>query len=69
GCDFALVCNDTAAMDQVLEAVKWKRTAPFDARLARLQPRGNAPAMAELGDTELYRNARRDVLELAERQS
>ena len=23
GCDFALVCNDTAAMDQVLDAVQW----------------------------------------------
>ena len=69
GCDFALVCNDTAAMDQVLEAVKWKRTAPFDARLARLQPRGNAPTMAELGDAELYRSARRDVLELTEGRS
>ena len=69
GCDFALVCNDTAAMEQVLGSVKWKRSALFDARLARLQPRGNAPAMPELGDTDLYRNARRDVLELAEGQS
>ena len=29
GCDFALVCNDTAAMDQVLGRVKWKRSAPL----------------------------------------
>ena len=66
GCDFALVCNDTAAMDQVLGAVKWKRGALFDARLARMQPRGNAPTMRELGGTDLYRNAQRDVVELAE---
>lgn len=69
GCDFALVCNDTAAMDQVLGTIEWKRTAPFDARLARLQPRGSAPTMSELGDAELYRNAHRDVLELAEGRS
>ena len=66
GCDFALVCNDTAAMDQVLSAVKWKRDAQFDARLARLQPRGNALRVPELGNTDLYCNAHRDVLELAE---
>lgn len=66
GCDFALVCNDTAAMDKVLEAVKWKRTAAFDARLARLQPRGNALSMAQLRDSDLYRRAHRDVSELTQ---
>ena len=65
GCDFALVCNDIYAMDQVLGTIKWKRTGPFDARLARLQPRGKARTMAELGDAALYCNARRDVFELA----
>ena len=69
GCDFALVCNDTAAMDQVLGAVKWKRSAPFDARLARLQPRGVAPTMSELRDTDLYLNARQDILALADEPS
>jgi beta-N-acetylhexosaminidase len=63
GCDFALVCNDTAAMDQVLGSVKWKRSAPFAGRLARLQPQGNALSMGELVDTDLYRNARRDLAE------
>jgi beta-N-acetylhexosaminidase len=63
GCDFALVCNDTAAMDQVLGAVKWVRSAAFDGRLARLQPQGNALSMGELVDTDLYRNARRDLAE------
>jgi len=63
GCDFALVCNDTAAMDQVLGAVKWERSAAFDGRLARLQPQGNALSMGELVDTDLYRNARRDLAE------
>jgi beta-N-acetylhexosaminidase len=69
GCDFALVCNDTAAMDQVLGSVNWKRSAPFDARLARLQPRGDAPTMSELRDTDLYHNAREDILALADELS
>ena len=63
GCDFALVCNDTAAMDQVLGAVKWERSAAFDGRFARLQPQGNALSMGELVDTDLYRHARRDLAE------
>ena len=66
GCDFALVCNDTAAMDQVLGAIKWKRTALFDARLARLQPQGAVSSMAELRRGDLYRAAWRDVTELTE---
>ena len=61
GCDFALVCNDTAAMDQVLDAVRWTRTAEFDARLARLQPRGQASTMMQLAADDLYRNALHDV--------
>ena len=64
GCDLALVCNDTAAMDQVLDAVKWKPTAEFDARLARLRPRGQASTMVQLADDELYRNACRDLAEV-----
>ncbi len=66
GCDFVLVCNDIASMDRVLGAVKWKRGALFDARLARMQPRGKALAMADLCDTDLYRKSRRDVVELTE---
>lgn len=66
GCDLALVCNDTAAMDQVLQAVKWKRTALFDTRLARLQPVGTALSMTTLKSTDLYRLGRRDLLQLAE---
>ena len=64
GCDFALVCNDTAAMDQVLQAVKWKRTALFDARLARLRPRGDALSTAALRASDLYLSASNDLSEL-----
>ena len=66
GCDFALVCNDTAAMDQVLQTVKWKRTALFGARLARLHPQGNSLSMIQLRASDLYRRAHRDVSELAD---
>ena len=66
GCDFALVCNDTTAMDTVLASVKWKRTAVFDARRARLQPQGNALSMIPLRASDLYRRAHREVSELTE---
>jgi beta-N-acetylhexosaminidase len=61
GCDFALVCNDTAAMDQVLGAIKWKRSESFDARLARLQPRGVALSMTDLRSSEMYLWAQQDI--------
>ena len=61
GCDFALVCNDLPAMDQVLESLKWRRSAQFDARLTRLLPRGAAMSMAELQGDDTYRAALEDV--------
>ena len=61
GCDFALVCNDVDAMDQVLNALDWKRPAGFDQRCARLQPRGPALSMAELRASDLYRAAGQDI--------
>ncbi len=64
GCDFALVCNDTGAMDQALGATKWNRTAAFDARIARLQPRGAALSMADLRSSEMYLCAQRDIRSL-----
>ncbi len=66
GCDFALVCNDTVAMDRVLDAVRWQRNLEFDARLARLQPRGPAQSMAQLREDATYRNALDDVCQLGE---
>ncbi|MBC8119837.1 MAG: beta-N-acetylhexosaminidase [Burkholderiaceae bacterium] len=65
GCDFALVCNDIEAMDQVLERVEWQRAPAFDARLARLQPRGAAPSMKELQTSQMYRTAIDDVLRIS----
>ena len=61
GCDFALICNDTSAMDQVLNNLKWKGSAQFDARLMRLLPRGPALSMAELRENDTYRSTLQDV--------
>ncbi len=61
GCDFALVCNDLAAMDLVLGNLEWKRSAQFDARLRRLLPRGPAMSMAELRESDIYSSALQDV--------
>jgi len=66
GCDFALVCNDTSAMDQVLNNIEWKRSAQFDARLMRLLPRGNAPSMAKLRENDTYCAALQDVGRLSD---
>ncbi len=66
GCDFALVCNDLAAMDQVLDTLRWKRTPAFETRFSRLQPRGQAATMVELQATDLYQSARRDLDEVVE---
>lgn len=64
GCDFALICNQTAAMDEVLDTVKWTRGPHFDARFARLGPRGPALSMQALRNSELYRRALDDLARL-----
>jgi beta-N-acetylhexosaminidase len=61
GCDLVLVCNDLDAMDEVLGGLRWRRSAAFTQRHARLAPRGAAPSMAELRASELYRQALADL--------
>jgi len=61
GCDFVLVCNDTAAADRVLEQVTWARTEQFDGRAAQLAPRAGATPAAALLHGERYRRALRDL--------
>jgi beta-N-acetylhexosaminidase len=61
GCDFVLVCNDAAAADDVLAHVVWSRTAAFEERLARLLPRGPAPAIDALQASAAYCAARADL--------
>lgn len=65
GCDFALVCNNPAEADRLLAGLRWRSSAAFAERLARLQPRGAAPDMAALSASAAYRQARNDVLEWA----
>lgn len=66
GCDFVLVCNDSAAADQVLGTLQWSPSAAFAQRLARLQPQGAAASIDALQASEAYRVARADVLALAQ---
>jgi beta-N-acetylhexosaminidase len=61
GCDYVLVCNDRGAADEVLAGIRWTPSLAFQARAARLRPRGPAPAMDELRRDERYRNALADV--------
>jgi beta-N-acetylhexosaminidase len=65
GCDFVLVCNDTAAADRVLESLQWRRTPAFEERLARLVPRSGALAPAAVLQSARYRAALHDLQALA----
>jgi beta-N-acetylhexosaminidase len=64
GCDFALVCNDLAAMDSVLESLRWKPDVHFRERVSRLVARGPAPVFEELRTSAHYRRALADLAEL-----
>jgi beta-N-acetylhexosaminidase len=65
GCDFVLVCNDTAAADRVLDTLDWTRSAAFDERVRRLQPRGAPLSIEALQASAMYRAARADLAALA----
>jgi beta-N-acetylhexosaminidase len=62
GCDFALVCNDPAAADQVLNRVGWNRTQQFEQRLARVRPVGLPLDRESLAQHILYQAALRGAL-------
>jgi beta-N-acetylhexosaminidase len=64
GCDLVLVCNGLDAMDEVLAGLHWRRSKAFGERVRRLVPRGAAPAMPELVESELYRLAKADLAHL-----
>ncbi|HUL65894.1 MAG TPA: beta-N-acetylhexosaminidase [Burkholderiaceae bacterium] len=61
GCDMILVCNDSAAAERVLDGLQWNRPEDFDARLARITPRGAAPDLNTLASDATYRNALADI--------
>jgi len=65
GCDFILACNDAAAADELLAGIRWRRTAAFEQRLARVVPRGAAPSMSELRREPAFRAARDEVIAFA----
>lgn len=64
GCDFVLACNAPAAADELLSGLRWRRTAAFARRLARISPRGEARSMNELLRDPAYLAAREDVIAL-----
>jgi beta-N-acetylhexosaminidase len=61
GCDMILVCNNGTAADEVLKGLRWSRPPTFDARVARITPRGSAPARSALAGDTSYRNALADL--------
>jgi beta-N-acetylhexosaminidase len=61
GCDMILVCNDSAAADSVLEGLRWRRPVEFDARMARITPRGPALDRGSLQADDTYRHALADI--------
>ena len=66
GCDLVLVCNDTHAMDEVLERLQWTPAKHFRARLGRLVPRGEALGISTLRASETYQTALRDLQALSD---
>ncbi len=64
GCDFVLVCNDSAAADHLLAHLQWRRTPAFEERLARLAPRDGLPAPTQVLQTARYRAALQDLQSL-----
>jgi beta-N-acetylhexosaminidase len=67
GCDFILACNDAAGADELLAAIRWRRTAAFAQRLARVTPRGAARSMDELQGDPAYLAARDEVVAFGSR--
>ncbi len=48
GCDMILVCNDTQAVDELLNTLRWDISAASLARLARMRGKRNFTSMAKL---------------------
>jgi beta-N-acetylhexosaminidase len=62
GCDFVIACNDRDAADVLLDGIRWRRTAAFTQRLARIAPRGAAASPEQLLGQPAYLAARADVV-------
>jgi len=59
---FIIACNDPAGTDELLAGVRWRRTPTFEARLARIVPRGAATTMEQLRRDPAYLAARKEVV-------
>lgn len=66
GCDFALVCNDASAADDVLVNLRWQPSPAFAYRLSQVAARGPAPELADLASDPRYLAAKADVAALAQ---
>ncbi len=64
GCDFILACNDPASAEVLLASIRWRRTATFERRRARVVPRGPAVPMADLLRDATYLAAREEAIAL-----
>jgi len=62
GCDFIIASHDPSATDKLLAGLRWRRTPPFESRLARLVPRGAASSMDDLLRDAGYLAARDEVV-------
>ncbi|MGZ5170971.1 MAG: beta-N-acetylhexosaminidase [Burkholderiales bacterium] len=61
GCDMVLVCNDSAAVDELYSHLAWKMPAVSLARLARLHGRSAAESMVKLREDSRYSAALRAI--------
>ena len=64
GCDFVISSQDPAATDELLGGLRWRRTPLFEARLARVTPRGTAASMDDLLRDPTYLAAREQAVAL-----
>lgn len=65
GCDMALICNDAAAADRVLDELAWDASPVSLARLARMHGRGQPDTRVALRESPEYVAAVRAVADLA----
>jgi beta-N-acetylhexosaminidase len=61
GCDMVLVCNDSAAVDELLSRLDYRIPAVGQARLTMMRGRGSVHSMAELRDVSEYQRAQAAV--------
>jgi len=69
GCDFAMVCNDEAAADRVLDELQWTSKPQFGKRFARLVPRTDVLGTDSLLQSDRYLGALRDLRPVVESAS